>query len=114
MVADCLFCKIADKTIPSQIVFEDDDLLAFNDIAPQAPVHLLVVPKRHLSTLNDLTAADAELIGKMALRAQALAWERGIGKDGYRLAMNCNAQGGQTVFHIHLHLLGGRRLKAMG
>ena len=114
MVADCLFCKIADKTIPSQIVFEDDDLLAFNDIAPQAPVHLLVVPKRHFSTLNDLTAADAELIGKMALRAQALAWERGICEDGYRLTMNCNAQGGQTVFHIHLHLLGGRRLKAMG
>ena len=114
MAADCLFCKIADKTIASQIVFEDEDLLAFNDIAPQAPVHLLVVPKRHFSTLNDLRAADAALIGKLALCAQGLARERGIDQDGYRLTMNCNAQGGQTVFHIHLHLLGGRQLKAMG
>lgn len=114
MAADCLFCKIASKTIPSQIVFEDEDLLAFKDIAPQAPVHLLVVPKKHVSTLNDLTAADAALVGKLALCAQALARERGIDQDGYRLAMNCNAQGGQTVFHIHLHLLGGRQLRAMG
>ena len=114
MVADCLFCKIVSKTIPSQIVFEDEDLLAFKDIAPQAPVHLLIVPKKHVSTLNDLTAADAGLIGKLVLCAQVLARERGIDQDGYRLAMNCNAQGGQTVFHIHLHLLGGRQLKAMG
>lgn len=111
---DCIFCKIARKEIPADILFEDNDLIAFNDINPQAPTHLLVVPKTHIPTVNDLTEDQASLVGALTLRAQALAVERGIDHAGYRLVMNCNAQGGQTVFHIHLHLLGGRQLRRMG
>lgn len=111
---DCIFCKIARKEIPADILFEDNDLIAFNDINPQAPTHLLVVPKTHIPTVNDLTEDQASLVGALTLRAQALAVERGIDRAGYRLVMNCNAQGGQTVFHIHLHLLGGRQLRRMG
>lgn len=111
---DCIFCKIARKEIPADILFEDNDLIAFNDINPQAPTHLLVVPKTHIPTVNDLTEDQASLVGTLTLRAQALAVERGIDRTGYRLVMNCNAQGGQTVFHIHLHLLGGRQLRRMG
>ena len=111
---DCIFCKIARKEVPADILFEDNDLIAFNDINPQAPTHLLVVPKTHIPTVNDLTESQAALVGALALRARALAVERGIDDGGYRLVMNCNAQGGQTVFHIHLHLLGGRQLRGMG
>lgn len=114
LAEDCIFCKIARKEVPADILFEDDDLVAFNDIHPQAPTHVLIVPKEHIPTVNDLTEEHAALIGALALRAQALAAQRGIDGAGYRLAMNCNAEGGQTVFHIHLHLLGGRPLRRMG
>ena len=111
---DCIFCKIVNKELPADIVFEDDELIAFNDISPQAPIHVLVVPKVHIPTVNDLDEDDAGLVGRMVLRAQALAQARGIDGDGYRLILNCNEGGGQTVFHIHLHLLGGRQMRAFG
>lgn len=114
MVEDCIFCKIVRKEVPADILFEDGDLIAFSDVNPQAPTHILVVPKKHIPTVNDLTESEAPLIGALALRAKALAAERGIDDAGYRLVMNCNAEGGQTVFHIHLHLLGGRQLRRMG
>jgi len=109
-MTDCLFCKIAAKQIPATVVYEDDDVIAFRDIAPQAPVHILTIPKRHVTTLNDATPADAGLLGKLILTAQGLAQKEGIAESGYRVAMNCNRDGGQTVFHIHLHLLGGRAM----
>lgn len=113
-VADCLFCKIVDREIPGDVVFEDDLLLAFRDINPQAPVHLLIIPKRHVATVNDVDSGDAELLGQLLLRARALAAEEGIDEAGYRLIINCNGEGGQTVYHLHLHLLGGRQLKGLG
>ncbi len=107
-MSDCLFCKMVDGEIQPDVVYEDDDVLAFRDLNPQAPVHVLVIPKRHIATLNDLTPEDAELTGKLVLAARELAAREDLADDGYRLVMNCNAHGGQTVFHIHLHLLGGR------
>jgi histidine triad (HIT) family protein len=107
---DCLFCKIAQKQIPAKIAYEDEFVLAFSDVNPQAPVHLLVIPKHHISTINDLTPADSTLIGRMMLTAQQLAGEEGIAESGFRLIMNCNRDGGQTVYHLHLHLLGGRSM----
>jgi len=104
----CLFCKIIAGEIPASKVYEDDRLLAFNDINPQAPMHVLVVPKQHIPTLNDLSAADEELVGGMVRAAAAIAKDRGFDGPGYRTVFNCNAQAGQTVFHIHLHVLGGR------
>lgn len=114
LVEDCIFCKIVRKEVPADILFEDDNLIAFNDIHPQAPTHVLIVPKEHIPTVNDLTEDQAALVGNLVLRAQALAAQRGIDGAGYRLVMNCNAEGGQTVFHIHLHLLGGHPLRRMG
>ena len=114
LVEDCIFCKIVNKEIPADIVFEDDEMIAFNDISPQAPIHVLVVPKAHISTVNDLDEDHVGLVGRLVLRAQALAEARGIDQDGFRLILNCNAEGGQTVFHIHLHLLGGRQLRGLG
>lgn len=114
MTADCLFCKIANGEIPTDFLMEDDDLVAFNDISPQAPVHLLIVPKKHIATVNDITESDGEVVSKLILCAKTLAAEKGISESGYRLLLNCNAQGGQTVFHLHLHLLGGRQLGALG
>lgn len=105
----CLFCKIVAGEIPAKRVHEDDELLAFEDIKPEAPVHILVVPKRHISTLNDLQTSDDSLVGSMVRRAALIAKERGIEDSGYRTVINCNGNAGQTVFHIHLHLLGGRR-----
>ena len=105
---NCLFCRIVAGEIPAARVFEDDRLIAFNDINPQAPMHVLVVPKQHLPTLNDLAVADDDLVGAMVRAAAAIAKERGFDGPGYRTVFNCNAQAGQTVFHIHLHLLGGR------
>jgi len=107
---DCLFCKMISGEIQPDVVYEDDDVLAFRDINPQAPFHALIVPKRHISTLNDLTPDDAELMGRLHLAAKAVAAQAGIDKAGYRTLINCNEQGGQVVFHIHLHLLGGRRM----
>ena len=104
----CLFCKIVAGDIPAARVYEDDRVIAFNDINPQAPMHVLVVPKQHLSTLNDLSAADDALVGAMVRVAAQVAKERGFDGPGFRTVFNCNAQAGQTVFHIHLHVLGGR------
>lgn len=109
-MTDCLFCKIATKQIPAKIVYEDEKVVAFRDINPQAPVHLLVIPKQHLTTLNDVQAEHAALVGYMIVSAQRLAEAEGIADSGYRLVMNCNSDGGQTVYHIHLHLLGGRSM----
>jgi histidine triad (HIT) family protein len=106
----CLFCRIVAGEIPATKVFEDDTLVAFRDINPQAPLHVLVVPKRHVSTLNDVTAADEALIGAMVRRAAAIAAEHGYAERGYRTVFNCNGEAGQTVFHIHLHVLAGRSL----
>jgi histidine triad (HIT) family protein len=111
---DCLFCKIIAREIPGDIVYEDDEVLAFNDISPQAPTHVLIIPKQHVATVNDVTEAGADVFGTLVTRARALAAERGIAESGYRLIVNCNAEGGQTVFHLHLHLLGGRQMKGLG
>lgn len=107
---DCLFCKIINKAIPADITYEDEHVLAFNDISPQAPVHQLIIPKLHISTLNDLTEAHTHTIGQMLLAAKQLAAQHDLSEAGYRTVFNCNEHGGQTVFHIHLHLLGGRSL----
>tara|TARA_B100000965_G_scaffold404206_1_gene434326 strand:- start:1105 stop:1446 length:342 start_codon:yes stop_codon:yes gene_type:complete len=105
-----LFTKIINREIPADIVYEDEEIIAFNDINPQAPVHVLIVPKKEIATLNDLELDDQEIIGKMFLTAKKLAVKLNIDKTGYRTVFNCNEHGGQTVFHIHLHLLGGRKL----
>jgi len=107
-MADCLFCKIIERKIPASVVYEDDRVLAFNDINPQAPTHVLVVPKRHIESLNELAPADDAIVGEVVRRAAAIAKERGISADGFRTVFNTNRGAGQTVFHIHLHLLGGR------
>jgi len=107
-MTDCLFCKMATGEIKPDILYEDDDILAFNDVAPQAPFHALVIPKKHIATLNDLTEQDAALVGKILLIAQKIAKQAGISEQGYRTVFNCNEQAGQTVFHLHLHVLGGR------
>ena len=106
----CLFCKIIAGEIPSKKVYEDDQLFAFEDINPQAPLHVLIVPRRHIATLNDLTSEDDGLVGTMVRRAAELAKTRGVDGSGYRTVFNCNAAAGQSVFHIHLHVLGGRSL----
>jgi histidine triad (HIT) family protein len=108
---DCLFCRIVRGEIPASIVHRDDELVAFNDINPQAPMHVLIVPTRHIPTLNDLSASDDALVGTMLRRAAVLAAERGYADRGYRTVFNCNAEAGQSVFHIHLHVLGGRGLR---
>lgn len=108
---ECLFCRIVDKEIPADIVFESSKLLAFKDIDPQAPVHILIIPKKHITTANDLTRKHTELLGDIVLTAKRLASEHDVAKDGYRLVFNCNKNGGQAVYHIHLHLLGGRQMK---
>jgi histidine triad (HIT) family protein len=107
-VADCLFCKIVAGQIPASIVFQNDHVVAFKDITPRAPTHMLVVPRRHIATLNDLAPDDDALVGEMIRAAASLAKEQGLQERGYRTVFNCNADAGQTVFHIHLHLLGGR------
>lgn len=107
-MADCLFCKIVAGQIPGSIVFENDHVVAFRDITPRAPTHVLIVPRRHIATLNDLTPEDDALVGEVVRAAAAVAKEQGLADRGYRTVFNCNAEAGQTVFHIHLHLLGGR------
>lgn len=106
---DCLFCKIVKREIPADIVFEDDAVLAFNDINPQAPTHQLIVPKQHIATLDDIEESDLALVGRLSYTAAKLARQQGFAEDGYRVIMNCNDHGGQTVYHIHMHLMGGRR-----
>ena len=109
-MAECLFCKIVARDIPASIVYEDDRVLAFNDINPQAPTHVLVVTKRHITSLNDLSPDDDQTVGELVRRAAAIAKERGISAGGFRTVFNTNRDGGQTVLHIHLHLLGGRSM----
>ncbi len=109
-MSDCLFCKMVSGEIEPDKVFESEELLAFKDINPQAPTHILVVPKKHIATTNDLTQADQNLVGQMVLTAQEIAAKEGIAESGYRLVLNCNQHGGQSVDHIHIHLLGGRQM----
>ena len=104
----CLFCKMVAGEIPTDKVYEDDDVLAFRDINPQAPTHILIIPKKHVATMNDTD--DQVLLGQLMVTAKNLAAEQGLAEDGYRVVMNCNSYGGQSVYHIHLHLLGGRQL----
>lgn len=106
----CLFCKMVEGEIPTNKVYEDDELFAFRDINPQAPTHILIIPKRHIATLNEASADDQLLLGKIMLKAKELAAEEGLADDGYRVVLNCNIHGGQSVHHIHLHLLGGRQM----
>lgn len=107
-MSDCLFCKIVAGTIPAKKAFEDDECLGFHDIHPQAPTHVLVIPKRHVPTVNDLTHEDERLLGHLFLAAARYAKAQGLADSGYRSVVNCNAHGGQTVFHLHVHLLAGR------
>ena len=109
-MSDCLFCKIIAGEIPGKFVHQDEDVVAFSDINPQAPLHLLIVPRRHIATLNDLTPDDDALVGSMFRAAAALAAQHGYAERGYRTVFNVNREAGQTVFHIHLHLLAGRGL----
>lgn len=105
---DCLFCKIINGDITSDIVYQNDHVLAFNDISPQAPTHILIIPKKHISTINDLAPGDTEVIGQLYLAAKQIAQQQGFAEPGYRVVMNCNEGAGQSVFHIHLHLLAQR------
>jgi histidine triad (HIT) family protein len=107
---ECLFCKIVAGDIPADIVYENDSVVAFRDINPQAPTHVLVIPRQHISTINNIEPDDAETAGSLFLAAKEIAAAEGFAEAGYRVVMNCNAAAGQTVFHIHLHLLGGREL----
>jgi histidine triad (HIT) family protein len=109
-VTDCLFCKIIAGQIPGTVVYQNDHVVVLRDINPQAPTHVLVVPRRHIGSLNDLEEADDGLVGEMVRTAAALAKKNGHADAGYRAVFNCNADAGQTVFHIHLHVLGGRRM----
>ena len=113
-MSDTIFHKIIRREIPADIVYEDDDLIAFRDIAPQAPVHVLFVPKVDVATLNDLPASQPEVVGRLAIAAAAYAKREGFADDGYRVVINCNGHGGQTVFQVHLHLLAGAPLGRFG
>ena len=107
---ECIFCQIVDGKIPSQTLYQDEEVIAFRDINPQAPVHILIIPKRHISSLAQLTQAESSLIGHMVGVANQLAKEESVLESGYRLVTNCGREGGQLVPHLHMHLLGGRRL----
>lgn len=110
MSDDCLFCRILEGDVPADVVFESDAAIGFRDINPQAPTHVLIIPRRHIPTINDLGAEDRELVGELYLAAQQIASDEGLSERGYRVVMNCNEGAGQSVFHVHLHLLGGRGL----
>ena len=107
---DCLFCKIVNGDIPADIIYQSDEVVAFRDINPQAPTHVLIIPREHIATINDLESGDETAVGNLFLAAKEIASQEGIAEPGYRVAMNCNEAAGQTVFHLHLHLLGGRQL----
>ena len=107
---NCLFCKIIQNKIPSKRVYEDESILAFEDVSPQAPLHILIIPKKHIPTSLDIEEKDHELIGRMFQVANKIAIDRGVAERGFRIVMNCNSEAGQTVFHIHLHLLAGRAM----
>ena len=108
---DCIFCKIAKRELPAKIVYEDDESVAFEDIHPKAPTHILIIPRRHLSTFLEASQDDDRLLGRLLLAANSIARQQGIADRGFRLVLNCNSEGGQVVFHLHLHLLGGRTLR---
>jgi histidine triad (HIT) family protein len=108
-MSDCLFCKIVNKEIPAEIVYEDDLVLAFKDINPQAPQHLLIIPKKHIDKVSNLKKQEGDLISRMVLKANEIADLQGLADEGYRLVINCGKNAGQEVFHLHLHLLGGRK-----
>ena len=108
---DCIFCKVAQKEIESKLLYEDDKVVAFNDLHPKAPYHVLIVPHEHIPTLNDVDDEHADLITHMIKIAKQIAKDLGIADSGYRILMNCNSEGGQEIYHIHLHLLGGHQLK---
>lgn len=107
---DCIFCKIIEGALPSRKVFENDSILAFHDIKPAAPVHIVIIPKKHIATMNDVTDEDAPMIAELFAVARQIAKEQGIAESGYRLINNVNADGGQLVYHLHIHLLGGTKL----
>ncbi len=109
-MSDCIFCKIISGDIPADILYQNDNVLAFRDLSPQAPVHFLVIPKKHISTINDIQTEDAALIGELFLAAKTVAKQEDMDDTGYRCVMNCNDDGGQTVHHIHLHVLGKRQM----
>ena len=109
-MSECLFCKIRDGEIPGDIVYENEHVLAFNDINPIAPTHILIIPKEHISTLNDIEEKHTQTMGEMFLAAKKIASDKGISESGYRVVFNCNQDGQQTVFHIHLHLIAGRQM----
>ena len=109
-MSDCLFCKMVAGEIKPDVVFEDDAVLAFRDANPQAPLHVLIIPRVHIATTNDLTDENADIVGKLYLAAKQIAADEGVAEPGYRMVMNCNPGAGQSVYHIHLHLLGGRSL----
>ncbi len=109
-MSDCLFCKIVEEEVPADIVYQDDRVIAFKDIQPKAKHHILIIPKTHIATLNEFTDGDQALLGHMLLIAKKIAADLGIDESGYRVVMNCNDDGGQEVFHAHMHLLGGERL----
>jgi histidine triad (HIT) family protein len=109
-MSDCLFCKMVAGEIQPDVVYEDDEVLAFRDLNPQAPLHVLVIPRVHIATTNELTPDNADVVGKMYLAAKQIAADAGVAEPGYRMVMNCNAGAGQSVYHIHLHVLGGRPL----
>ena len=105
---ECLFCKMVSGVIPCDKVYENEYVLAFRDIDPKAPTHILIIPKKHITTLNEINKSDQDLLGELLLTAKKIAKDEGINTSGYRTVFNCNSDGGQTVFHIHMHLLGGR------
>jgi len=109
-MTDCLFCRLAAREIPTEIVFESDNIFAFKDIDPKAPYHVLIIPKKHIPTLNDIGEEEKKIMGELLLAAKQIASHLGIDETGYRTIINCNADGGQEVFHLHLHLLGGRKM----
>ncbi len=109
-MSDCIFCRIVNQEIPSKIVYEDDEILAFEDVNPLAPIHILLIPKKHIATMDDVTEEDSAVLGRILLKAKEIAAEKGLNENGYRIVNNCKAHGGQEVFHIHFHLLGGEKL----
>jgi histidine triad (HIT) family protein len=108
---DCIFCKIANGTIPSKKVYEDAEVVAFDDIHPMAPVHVIIIPKKHIPTMLDVTKTDMSSIGSLFTAAQEVARIKGINERGFRVVLNCNKEGGQVIFHLHMHVLGGKKLK---
>jgi len=110
-VDDCIFCEIVKKQIPCEIIYEDDSVIGFKDISPQAPVHVIIIPKVHISNINDISEDESDVIGHIFIAAKKIAKDLGISETGYRIISNCGEDGGQTVQHIHFHLLGGRMLK---